>query len=1353
MKKKILSILVMLTCFVSCKYDLINDQTSATGGSSFEFSKVLMPPEDVKASDGQKRKIILTWKPVKNAATFQIFSAQDPFSPFEQIGETKGNITTFSVLNLEPGITKSFYIKSVNSKGEVSKGSKIASGTTLDCPIVSLKPESDGKSVEVSWWMGNCKEDNYQNNIEYLISVFNAQEVKLADKDTVITGDKRNAVISGLQPKTNYYFEVAARIIDTTTVESSPRESILSAHKTIPDAPVNLSASKGSSNSNIKLTWEMPDCVEYLNKTTKEYLIRPIYFTIERKIKDADDSTYQKIASYIGTEKDTGIKINCSDSSSTNPNVTLSPAENGTPCPDYPQYISGTKITYTDTTAVKGVQYSYKVSSFTDDVNTQSFDLKNTPASIEDGWRLSEPTFKVFSNINLNEENTSLINDIDVSFDFNLEPYETPYTYVITQTQTNFSSEPVETKVLLYTNDMNAVNNYKTIFTNLEEDDHREGHYTYKLYIIEATEEIITSTPAEYIAVTDAANKVTVTNDANAIPKINYFDIEDGYADKFKLSWNETENATYELSYIPYTNGEAGEEVTRTLSESDYTISNHIVSIEDSAKSGDSRLYSLKVISSNGIPATKVNETISETLGTPKLTASSPEYKSITVSWPSVQKNNKEYIVSANYKKDGKNLITNNVEIVEENNMVTCTITNPIGYDDFTRSGADVIFNVKAGNAHAQTEASITVKTLGPANINTTADTTNITDNKLTISWNQIEGATGYIIYRTKYKYDETNTDWIFDTSDSYYYDASLDETKAVGKITNKENDTVDNSRAKIELKDTVYTLTDYDHEVTNDKSSYEKNQAQISWGLPFGYVILPVKGDMSDFNFGSGKDFLKVTGGSAEVAYTNAFTAQITATYGYGINIKADKASNTTTQTVTWLAPYFKDKTPTLYRRLAGTENNWKRVEPNFVKTESQVTGTYDPTGNDPDATTLKLRFNEEEYLAYEYAVKYGTSTGNTNGTFSEAYLDKLSTLMETNENNLYKDDEDIEPLNKGYLMNIPFSANFGGTIHDGKAIENDYQYSEKVEIEPWDYENRKIGPESYEIYVYNSDLGNEWIKVASANKDLSNFTRETLNDTTVEIDGTIVRLWPTNIRSTKNGTTSGPLKVIRDAKHYYKLAMKKENQAEPLSIGEDFGIFGCRDLTTEELAKSTMYIVAYAFYKNDGGNDALTDDSLSKQYKYGGEHTIPGYSGSASFTARSRATKELGLGKFKQYFSMSHYRPELLTPSGKKIVSSIDISCNEYSAGIRGDADSYIYLFRDTPEFVVNTDENLPISYNATVTLNCSNDKTITVTVIKNESSKSTSANSLDGRRSLFPMQMNNDEHYWLKDYGWWN
>ena len=121
----------------------------------------------------------------------------------------------------------------------------------------------------------------------------------------------------------------------------------------------------------------------------------------------------------------------------------------------------------------------------------------------------------------------------------------------------------------------------------------------------------------------------------------------------------------------------------------------------------------------------------------------------------------------------------------------------------------------------------------------------------------------------------------------------------------------VDSGRAYVTATETGFVLTDIAKEVQDNTKSYEKNQSRISWGVPFDYFIIPVKAD----------------GIEPEIEYTNIPNNYI-ATYGYGLNLQAEKSDSSTTQVLEWDPPYItKDNLPSFYYREAGSNsNNWSK-------------------------------------------------------------------------------------------------------------------------------------------------------------------------------------------------------------------------------------------------------------------------------------------------------------------------------------------------------------------------------------------------------------------------------------------
>lgn len=242
-------------------------------------------------------------------------------------------------------------------------------------------------------------------------------------------------------------------------------------------------------------------------------------------------------------------------------------------------------------------------------------------------------------------------------------------------------------------------------------------------------------------------------------------------------------------------------------------------------------------------------------------------------------------------------------------------------------------------------------------------------------------------------------------------------------------------------------------------------------------------------------------------------------------------------------------------------------------------------------------------------------------------------------------------------------------------------------------------------------------------------------------------------NVNGATMYNTAGPLQVLRDAKHYYQLTLKRGSTEG--TVGDDDSVYAYRQITDAELVRSALLVMAYAFYINDGGSPAATpDDVKKKQFTYGGAGTQAG----AVFTARSTATSELGIGKYKMYYTLTKYSPTMLCPSGtNRYEGFLELTTDQKSCGIKGLGENYIYMLRDTHTIYVagNNSSGMP-DYNATIDLKCPDHKTIDIK-IKRNNTNSTIVNNIenfDTRCSWFPLQIHSDKLYRFKDstYGWW-
>ena len=1220
----IISVLIATTLifsFGACKYQVIPEPSAIDrNGTNIDPSDGILPPEKVSASNGNYRSIELNWSPVKNAIQYQIFSALTPYDNFIQIAETTGKETSITI-DEDVGITNYYMVKAVNYYGTVSKGSKIVSGSTMDIPIITeIETSADGSSVTINWWMGNCTPETYAADIQFVISCFDTNKQKISGVEQTANGTADSVTITGLSAKTEYYFTVEAVNLKNTAqkTEKSDFTTTTTAHRIYPDKPLNLEITKGTDSSKVVLSWNLPQAADYYDKKTMIYSTHPVYFKIERKEKDADDSTYETIADYIGCVIDEGnttgkkIKFDCATGTTSNSKVSItkSTEENAVTDEIYTNYTSLSKITYEDASAVKGKQYTYKVQSYTDDTKEQITDKSSI--ATEDGWKLSEIKFRAVSNPDDRIIENDKITAINVNFNLEFNDFDCDYTYVTTYERTNLrTSEKDPEAILFYTNNKSELDNKIYTFRDTETES-VQGYYTYKLYIIAPTENEITAIPSEHYEAISSKGKVTVINEASLIPSITNFSIQDGYSNKFLLKWDEVTDENDDIVYtINWTelSGEEPVENTIDLTPDEYTVADGVVTFEHEALSGDIRKYTLD-ITKQGIPASEEYETICHTLGTPSPVMETYDYQNVTVTWPKVDMATK-YEVSAYYENDETKTniaVTPKFTTDERTGAIICTINKIDGYDDITKSGLPINFTVNAINENVaeanSTDNAITVKTLGPALVNTKAETQSIFTDYLKMSWDKVDGATGYIIYRTKYKYNADCTDWIFDKADYYFYDATDSNLSLV--LRGEEAGEIPAKRAKITVQNNKYVLQDYYFNQEDTTSAYEENQEQIILGNPYGYVVVPVKNSPKDFMFGSDSSYLAIDSGDSGVVYNSNFADLKTSTTGYGLNVKSSKAEHEKTVTVKWETPYRTGNlTPYIFRRQKGS-STWISLGSANSATDTEFSDTLD---------------NADKTKAYYYAVQYLSTNGSLN--YVQPYEKQQRKIDDR-----YADNITTEELNKGYLYYIDFKASYNGKKGPSGEYEKDTNYySEKITHTIWDFEERARGPENYTIYAknLNTTLGFEelnetgvkkakspddvdygYVKVAAidvnqetGNETFSlNATSDILNekiitdvngknsytgDTKVLNNASDLILYPIGITENGKLSTDGIMKVLRSSKTFYKLYSKREFTLNGVtkSVEMNQETYGYRQITDDELAKCVGLIIADTLYQ----------------------------------------------------------------------------------------------------------------------------------------------------------------------------
>ncbi|MGP1495901.1 MAG: hypothetical protein ACTTJG_03765 [Treponema sp.] len=1185
--------------------------------------KSIVAPETISVSHGDYRNISLTWTQVQNAKQYMIYAADSPFDTFKKIGETNGNVGEFKIY-VPSGKDLWFRVSSISYSEEESALSSYVFGSSIAIPnITGVELGKDGTSATISWWMSNCKESTYKNKVSYKITCYEKDKVQVFDTK-IADGKGEPVTFSGLQHKTTYYYQVEA-FVGEYKHELSDYADAETARRTIPDAPEDVSSSKGikPTPAGIEIGWTLPDGVDF-KEASDIFAKHPLYFTIERKVFSDPDENYAILESYIGTRTDKGgIAFNCGSNATFGKlSVDLRGKTAADAIENYPDYVVGARLTYTDNTAESGKKYSYRIRSYADDTGNKTVS-SDFSFSTCDGWLIPKPSIKADAAYEQDKDNMSKFTSITLKIDLDFEDFsldgEGFYSYVLVSQRTPFAtasnpspSSDADSFVHLFKS-RTEISSYKITYdSEALSDSAKHGYYAYKIYVCPKTVTGIPTSSAEYYIFTDYSSKFTLTNDASNLPEISTFEVKDGYATKFVIKWNYNASYKYVLGWTEYngsTNQPLGNGEKKTLelnaSDLDITTAPGFAIYKDSVQSGDARKYSLTAI--NSLQVTKEFDSISKTLGTANVTMKSLAYDSITVEWDAVQQA-ESYEVSAYYSDDPtkKNLVVStagvsNTKITENSGKCTCVITKPDGYNSAVKSGKDITLEVHAKNSKVasdnETKSVSSVQTFGPAKISARAG--ELYENNIFVIWSEIPGAAGYIISRVRYDDNQANT--IGDGTDLYYLDAQ--------SLVLKRNGEKPAEGSSVSKKNKEFWLNDIDDANVLDSSCV--NQRKLSLGLPFGYVIIPVLEGDGDFDVNG----LTISAGDANISYSdikNSSAFLKTASLGYGLNVKAAKSENTQTISVSWDKPYNSQGIPYVYRRLKN-DSAWKRVASLAVN---------DTSFNDK----LEGQSDSEKALAYYYAVQYHKAAAGL--SYKSSYKEHLSKMDDR-----YADLKNVEELNKGYLFYVDFSADYNGVIGtDGNFQKDERYYSQKVCHVPWDFNERARGPSKYVISAKNLNTAYDYIKLADISIDPDTKAETlTLNetggivngdggDTKLSASGSDLQISPvamtnylTGASSVKATSTEGLLKVLRSAKTFYKLESSvsyKLGDDDEKTVDLSQEVFAYRQITDDEFVRSVGLIIADALYQSGvPWSGTVTTWNSSKCDGYKGTFTLDAY------------------------------------------------------------------------------------------------------------------------------------------------
>lgn len=1351
--------------FSACQNELL-DSPSFQNRGSYSTGRVAAPT-NLTATQGGFRSITIKWTAAKSAVFYNIYHSDTATGNFTFLEQTPDATCSYTT-SADPDVKKYYKIQSVDTNGEVSEQySQICFGTTLATPIItSIKQNAKGDAITVRWYKGvNCTTDTYLNDsLNYTIVLYNADGTQVLREETISAMDVKEAAdtkytFTNLTPNTKYKIQIKAytkSAQDSKSTESSDKEDQSTAHSLIPAAPENFSVSKGTSKDSVTLSWELPKYAEIKSATAFE--TRPVYFKIYRKLESAPENAYEPIITYLGTTVNADQPANDSTiyfektktGESEESIITVTPkdsiavdyskADETKAEEAFPSYIPGTIITYIDKNVKSGKKYSYRIQSFIDDSKKKN--ITSDESICEDfGWLINSPTIQVSSKPNYyNNDNKQLIESFSVTMNFKFDDFGQKYNYIITETcqeMENVETGEGESKTIEKkpvgdeTKEKYSSTSYADFFPWKKEyktEELKENHFKYYSYSVAITSE---DGKTEYASI-DAPGKIIIIDKKESVPNVDDFSVQDGYSNKFILSWTYDETCSYKVIYTNKDkNGKEESKIEKTFAadelkneKGESCVTGDKVKFSHQAESGDTRtVYTL--VGSNGFESSRILDGEYRTLGTPE-PYFEPSYKSIKVIWKPVQKAI-SYTITATYNEE--EIKAENISKIEtdENGNFYCVITEPYGetingeerISNTTNAeiaGNPIDFEIKATSSTEETpydsdtisNSNIKISTLGPA-------ATKITQiqgagKQILLKWNKIEGAKGYIIFRKKYSKSLIGMP---DKADVYFYSA---EDKSLSLIQ-------DDSTPSASCNETAGLFTFYDKykEAQNYDSQYETDQAQIAWGLPFGYTVIPVLKD-SDFTI---DDDLVITGTEDSIAYTKESLDKIEqkgATYGYGLALTASKATSQYTVELNWEPPYGVSSEPMIFRRAynASAGSSWK----------------LDAIGSSKDIKTIEC-VPEVNYKAYDYIVCYKPERYE-DLTIDPYYEKYLSESVETVNN---------ERNNKGYIFSFaPITATYNGTREGADYKKDEFYYSERVSWNAYDYSERAVGPISCSIEMLNTNKTTGWIKLADIdiNNGLVTDTLDVSDNGITEkkyikdliLDSSRDRmliLSPRGITNKTSSNTDGLLKVLRDAKHYYRIRCNFIDKNGTIVDLPDDSVYAYRQITDEELVKVTM--LAFSDGTERIGNLNFENKDIYANGTFNG-----------NLSAYHNGNKIKWGTEYK--LSFLNYSPIYNTPSNKNstiITINAEVTTNRKLPG----SDSYPVSFNTTEIYVSPADEKISTlsSYTKTVSFSLSSKSSATIKCGDlNKTLK-------DERPYWLPMKLDGDKCYNKeKEYGWW-
>lgn len=1184
--------------FNSCEHlldapSIPNEKTTAGG--------TLSAPTGLKASQGLKRKINLSWNAVEGAKLYYIYKASNPNEEFVQVGETA---EISYEIKASPGTTDYYRVVAAKSDGTRSPISAMSeAGASLALPVFS-GADVDESTITVYWDMENAS--YYKEKLRF--------EVKQEDTATGITisrfvsgSESYSCVFENLESNSKYVYSIDAYLEDTPDEKENSGKSTVATMALRRPQPPKLSASEGEFKDKVRLNITLPPKVQVSINSDFGGIIEtdyPVYFEISRK--RGEKGAYEVIEKnlyYDGTNGDNGAAAG------------------------YDGYVAGNILVWDDKNPNeqdRGVKYEYKIKSYIDyNFSPQNGSPKTSSRESEPsvGWMSQPPKFTVKGEKAGSQYSVAL----GIAWDDMGKKDDYKFAIKLEKKNANLSDTGGEESWLANGDENFFATNIKSLERTYSID---KKMYYYTLYVVKSQVSSVNDIKLEENVLETVAASPILVADLNTLPK-SAFSVDDGYHDKVVLKLEAENASSVSYKFVRKLNGiEEKEEKLEKV-----TFVGGL--FEDTTVKGGKKYEYVMYATESGDDAISVPSEPKEamTLGKPEPNIVMEGDGKKKLGYDAIYLEMYEVFGAKSYcltlgsgnefgggktlvfDADGKNASGMDADVSLVDQKFAITIKKPSGYDNAALAGKGVSLEVvargyedAARNEDKESKGILAdAKVMGPATLTVSGSKENgVTENEITLKWNKVKDAIGYAIVR---KRAEDNNNDVFYVGNSDKPKVSLADTTAAGA-------SFCDNLFEVECDGNQYKFVDKAETERAANYPWLENQKRIAWGYEYTYTVIPLlaEGD-AGLMLGSGgaTDFT--------VKYENLDEKNKKVasgyTYGYGLNVKASKADYANKMKISWDVPKSARGNETADFKLYYKNNSssgtgeWKSFSKSLtpiIKDGKAEVEFIVETSNGSTEKDAQAKIGRNDIM--EYVVKYSPLYDDINGFY-------VKSLAST------KDGNTDEPINMGYCFALTADEDGLKDISDHKS------YEEKLQWKLYS-KDRFVGPDGYRLYVKNHNLSDEWYPAATFDKDGKLISSENSEENNIQVKegdpNAISRI--TIVEPNNTAELGGLLKVLRDYKHYYRIEAYRKN-SEGVEIrtsiggsgadyntstddgsardGYDYGdtrsVYAYRQITAEEMVRAATLAMAIGAKATGTG---WNQGDGKKTYKNGDGETV---------------------------------------------------------------------------------------------------------------------------------------------------